>query len=112
MSRTTLSVITATSLVIASLAIMIGRYQVLGDEVKVPNGRGSWRVVMLVRGQCATADAKLLTLTPLDFSRQHIRDEVFRSDALLAKPPDAKHPSRRQVLWAQRSGATPGSFQV
>jgi hypothetical protein len=112
MSRTTLCVITAAALVIVSLAVMIGRHQVLGDEVKIPNGPGSWRVVTLVRGQCAAADAKLLILTPLDFNRQHIRDEVFRSEELLAKPPDAKHPSRRQVLWTQRSGAAPGAFQA
>jgi hypothetical protein len=91
---------------------MIGRYQVLGDEVKAPKGPGCWKVVMVVRGQCATPDAKLLTLTPLDFGRQHIQDEAFRSGELLAKPPDAKHPSRRQVLWTQPSGAGAGRFQV
>jgi hypothetical protein len=91
---------------------MTVRYEVLGDEVKAPNGPGSWKVAMLVRGECTTPDAKLVTLTPLDFNHQHIRDEAFRSDELLARPPDAKHPARRQVLWSQRSGAPGDEFQV
>jgi hypothetical protein len=112
MTRTTLCVLTATSLSAISLAVMIGRYHVLGDEVRAPYGPGTWKVAMLVKGQSTAADAKVLTMTPLDFHRQHIQGEEFRSDELLAKPPDAKHPERRQVLWVPRSRTPTGPFQA
>jgi hypothetical protein len=112
MSRTTLCALTAAGLVAASSALMIGRYRVLGDEVKAPNGPNTWKVAMVVRGKSTAADARLLTATPLDFNRQHIQGEVFRSAEMLDKPPDAKHPERRQVLWTQRSAIPPGPFKA
>src|SRR5438105_10118294 len=112
MSRTMLSIITAAGLAVASVALMICRYHVLGDAVKVPMGPGTWKVTLLVQGQSVGNDAKLLTTTPLDFGHQHILDEVYRSDELLAKPPDSKHPERRQVLWTQRSGIPEGPFRA
>jgi hypothetical protein len=107
-----LCALTAAGLVVASLAVMIGRYQVLGDEVKVPAGPNAWKVTMLVRGRSTAPDARLLTATPLDFGRQHIQGEVFHSTEMLDKPPDAKHPERRQVLWTQRAGTPPGPFKA
>ena len=112
MSRTTLCVLTAAGLVICSLGLMIGRYQVLGDEVRAPNGPGTWKVAMLVKGKLTAADARVLTLIPLDFGRQHIQAEEFRSTQLLARPPEAKHPERRLVVWVPRAGLTSGSFQA
>lgn len=112
MSRTMLSVMTAAALAIGSVAVMVGRYHVLGDEIKVPAGPGTWKVTLLVQGQSTGTDARLLTTTPLDFGHQHILDELYRSDELLAKPPDSKHPERRQVLWTQRPGVSEGSFRV
>ena len=61
MSRTTLSVATAACLAAASLCLMIGRYHVLGREVKVPLGPSTWKVTMLVQGRLAQVDAKLMT---------------------------------------------------
>jgi hypothetical protein len=112
MSRTMLSVITAAALSMASLVLMICRYQILGDEVKLPTGPGAWRVTLLVQGQSIGNDARMLTTTPLDFGHQHILDELYRSDELLAKPPDSKHPERRQVLWTQRPGVPEGPFRA
>src|SRR5205823_83061 len=112
MSRTMLSGITAGALILASVGLMIGRCQILGDEVKVPTGPGTWKVTVLVQGQSVGTDAKVLTTTPLDFGHQHILDELYRSDELLAKPPDSKHPERRQVLWTQRPGVPEGPFRA
>jgi hypothetical protein len=111
MSRTTLCVLTAA--VLASLAVgMMGiRYHVLGDEVRVPAGPGTWKVTMLVQGRCQ-GDSRLLTVTPLDCGRQHIVRETCRSPQLLDKPPDARHPDRRLVLWSKRGGVADGPFRA
>src|SRR5438445_10920588 len=112
MSRTMLSVITAALLAMTSVGLRIGRYQVLGEEVRLPNGSGAWKVTLLVQGHSIGTGAKVLTTTPLDFGHQHILDEQYRSDELLAKPPDSRHPERRQVLWTQRPGAPEGLFRA
>ncbi|HEV3115516.1 MAG TPA: 7TM domain-containing protein [Gemmataceae bacterium] len=112
MSRTTLSVATAACLAAASLCLMIGRYHVLGREVKVPLGPSTWKVTMLVQGRLAKADAKLMTGMPLDFGRQHIWKESCRSNELLPKPPEAKHPERHHVLWSARPTAGAGPFRA
>jgi hypothetical protein len=111
MSRTTLCVLTAGVLAAVSLSIMAVRQQVLGDEVRAPVGPGTWKVTLLVTGK-ATGDVKLLTTTPLDFGRQHIFNEVCHSDELFDKPPDARHPTRRQVIWHQRVGVPNGPFRA
>src|SRR5262249_43783390 len=111
MSRTTLCVLTAGVLAAVALSVMIARQQVLGDEVRVPAGPGTWKVTLLVTGK-ATGDVKLSTATPLDFGRQHIFNEVCRSDELFDRPPDARHPTRRQVIWHQRAGVRNGPFRA
>jgi hypothetical protein len=111
MSRTTLCVLTAAVLAVLSLGLMVVRYQVLGDEVKVPAGPGTWKVVLTVHGQ-STGNTRLVTATPLDFGRQHISGEVCRSDELLDKPADARHPERRTVLWVQRPDVKEGKFHA
>src|SRR6516162_8313720 len=108
MSRTLLSVTTAAVLALVSVGLMIGRCHILGDEVQVRVGPGTWKVTLLVQGQSVGTDARILTATPLDFGHQHIFDELYRSDDLLAKPPDPRHPERRQVLWTQRPGVPEG----
>jgi hypothetical protein len=112
MSRTTLSVVTAAGLVTISSALMIARCQVLGSDAKVPRGPGTWRVQMLVNGKSTGSDARLLTATPLDFGRQHVLRESCRSNEFLDKPPDLRHPERRQVLWVQKSGVPEGPFRA
>ena len=111
MSRTVLCVITAGTLATLSLGAMVVRYRVLGDEVRVPTGPGTWRVTMAVQGR-SQYDGKLLTATPLDFGRQHVLRETCRSEEMLDKPPDARHPDRRVVLWSHRAGVPPGPFRA
>jgi hypothetical protein len=110
-SRTILCVITAAILASLSLGLMVVRYRVLGDEVRVPTGPGTWRVTMAVQGR-SQHDGKLMTATPLDFGRQHILRENCRSQELVDKPPDARHPERRHVLWSHRGGVPPGPFRA
>jgi hypothetical protein len=110
-SRTLLCVITAAVLAALSLGLMVVRHQVLGDEVRVPTGPGTWRVTMAVQGR-SQHDGRLMTATPLDFGRQHVVRETCRSQELADKPPDARHPERRHVLWAHRGGLPPGPFRA
>src|SRR5262245_30726833 len=103
MSRTTLCVITAAILATAALGVMGLRRHVLGEEVKAPAGPGTWKVTLVVQG-VSQGDTRLTTVTPLDFGRQHILRENCRSNELLDRPPDPRHPDRRQVLWTRRGG--------
>jgi hypothetical protein len=112
MSRTTLCVVTALLLASGSGAVMIGRWCLLGSSVQGPRSPGTWKVSLVVRGKCGSGNARLVTAVPLDFGRQHIASEQCRSTELLAKPPDIRHPQRRQVLWTPRAGIGAGSFQT
>jgi hypothetical protein len=105
-------VLTAAVLAVVSIGLMIGRYQVLGDEVRLPAGPSTWKVTMLIQGKSAGADARLMTATPLDFGQQHIAHVLCRSTEFLSKPPNAKHPERHHVLWALRGGLPEGPFRA
>ena len=111
MSRTTLCLVTAVALAGVSLAVMAARRQALGDEVKLPQGPGTWKVTLVVRGQMK-GDARLTTLTPPTFGRQQVLREVCRSEQLINRPPEARHPERGQVLWSRRAGAADGPFRL
>ncbi len=119
MSRTTLCAATAAVLALLSLGVMALRYHVLGDEVKVPHGPGTWKVSMVVQGR-SQGEARLLTLTPLDFGRQHLVRESCQSAEFLDSAPEAKHdaspearhPERRRILWKKRVGAADGPFRL
>jgi hypothetical protein len=110
MSRTTLCALTAAALATASLALMAGRYHVLGEEVLKPHGPRTWKVTMKVNGKLTANRAKVVTIMPLDIDRQHVRRETFHSDELLDRPPTARHPERRQVIWVPKAGVQPGAF--
>jgi hypothetical protein len=112
MSRTTFCVLTAALLAAASAAAMAGRCYVLGDAARVPTGPGTWKVTLLVHGHSAGGDVRLLTALPPDFGHQHISHEVCHSDELWARPPEARHPQRHQVLWSQRPGVREGPFRA
>ena len=111
MSRTTLCTLTAAGLTVLSLGIMVVRRQALGDEVNRPVGPGAWKVTMAVQGT-SLGNARLLTDTPLDLERQHVLEDTYASAQLFNKPPDARHPERRQVLWSQRAGVANGPFRA
>lgn len=112
MSRTTLCAITAGILVTLSIGLMAGRYQVLGKELLVPHDPRTWKVTMKVNGNSLAANARLMTITPVDYDRQHIHHESFHSAELLDKPPSARHPERRQVYWTRRAGVREGPFRA
>jgi hypothetical protein len=90
---------------------MLARYQVLGEEARRPIGPGSWKVVLVVKGT-SQGNARLQTAIPIELERQHVLDSVFESEQLSPRPPDARYPERRRVLWAQRPGAGGGPFKA
>jgi hypothetical protein len=111
MSRTTLCVLTAALLAAASVGLMIARNRVLGDEVRRPAGPNTWKVIMVVRGG-STGGGRLVTDTPLDLDRQRVLDDSYESVQLFHKPPEVRHPERRQVLWTRRGSVPEGPFEV
>ncbi|HZY86794.1 MAG TPA: 7TM domain-containing protein [Gemmataceae bacterium] len=111
MSRTTLCAATAAGLALLSVAVMVTRHQVLGDEVKWPVGPGTWKVTLAVQGT-SLGGARLMTTTPLDLDRQHVLEDTYTSEQLFNKPPEARHPERRRVLWTQRGGVADGPFRA
>src|SRR5262245_50481073 len=111
MSRTTLCLVTAAVLAAVSVGLTIARRSVLGDEVKRPHGPGTWKVTMLASGKTSSTDARLQTATPLDFGHQHIVRENCHSAEMANKPPVARHPERRQVLWSPRAGVADKQFR-
>src|SRR4051812_24351914 len=104
MSRTTLCVITAAVLAVLSGGTMGARGGLLGEGGRRPVGRGTWKVPLAVRGP-GGGQARVFTATPLDLERQRVIDDVYHSDELHHKPPEARHPERRRVVWSQRPGA-------
>jgi hypothetical protein len=111
MSRTTLCLLTAAALVVGSVSLMIVRYQVMGGDVHAPTGLGTWKVTLVVQGECQ-GDARLQTATPLDYGRQHVLREICHSAELSDKPPEARHPERRQVMWVRRGGVGDVPFRA
>jgi hypothetical protein len=111
MSRTTLCILTAAALAAVSLGTMLARRHVLGDEVRLPAGPGTWKVILRVEGH-AQGNSRLITLAPLALGRQHILRESCRSDELLDRPAESRSPERRQVLWSRRAGTPDGPFRA
>lgn len=111
MSRTMLCALTAAVLALLSLATMVVRYQVLGDEVERPIGPDTWKVTLSVEGT-SLGNARLRSCTPLDLGRQHIYADSYDSAQFSFKRPDLRHPERRQVMWTQKAGVANGSFRA
>ncbi len=110
MSRTTLCVLTAAALALASTGVMGLRRAVLGDEVTRPFGPGCWKVTLAVQGT-SQGGARLQTAVPPDLERQHVIGDRYESGELACKPPDARNPQRCQALWTQRGNA-PGPVRA
>jgi hypothetical protein len=111
MSRTTLCTLTAAALAALALTTMALRYGVLGEEARRPIGPGTWKVTLAVQGS-SQGNARLQTAVPLELERQHVQDCAYHSEQLSSKAPNARHPGRRRVLWAQRPGAPDGAFKA
>jgi hypothetical protein len=111
MSRTTLCTITAALLAAAALGVMLLRHQVLGEEIHLPAGPGTYKVTLLVRGK-SQGNAKVQMLCPLDFHKQHVFREDFASDDLNQRAGDGHARDRRSVLWSQKPGGAKGPIEA
>src|ERR1019366_1083331 len=100
MSRTMLCALTAAGLTLLALAVMTTRWCVLGDSVHLPVGAAAWKVTMVAQGGSVGA-GRLTTAVPLDLERQHVLKDEYTSPQLLSKPPEARKPERRQVIWTR-----------
>jgi hypothetical protein len=107
-----LCLLTAAGLAVLSISVMVARYRILGDEINVQSGPGTWKVTLLVHGKITRNDARLTTSVPLDFGRQHVSHEICHSSELWPKPPDAKYPERHHVLWSPRPGVAESPFRA
>jgi hypothetical protein len=110
MSRTTLCLITAAVLATASLSVMAVRRYVLGNEIVVPAGPGTYKVTVLVRGK-SQGSAKVQMLCPLDFKQQHVFREEFASQEMTQKSIENRNKDRRQVLWIQKASGARMPFE-
>jgi 7 transmembrane helices usually fused to an inactive transglutaminase/Transglutaminase-like superfamily len=111
MSRTTLCLITAGLLATASLGFMAVRRYVLGDEIVVPAGPGTFKVTVLVRGK-SQGSAKVQMFCPLDFKQQHVFREEFASQEMTEKAIENRNKDRRQVLWIQKAAGARTAFEA
>ncbi len=83
----------------------------LGDSVHLPAGAPAWKVTMMVQG-VGLSGPRLTTAVPLDLDRQHVLKDEYASPQLLSKPPEARQPERRQVIWTPRGGVGAGPFRA
>jgi uncharacterized protein with transglutaminase domain/transglutaminase superfamily protein len=111
MSRTTLCLLTAAVLTVASLTLMILRIHVMGQELHLPAGPGNYRVTMLVRAKSG-GDARIVTACPLDFNRQHIYGEERASNELHSRVVEQKKTGQRELVWSQRVAVPRGPVQA
>jgi hypothetical protein len=111
MSRTTLSLATASVLAVLSLGVMAIRHQVLGMEIRTPIGPGTYKVTMLIRGK-SQGGAKVRMLCPLDFREQHVFREEFTSNEMVCKPVEGGSHERRPMQWLQKAGGGKTSFEA
>src|SRR5438046_9879188 len=103
MSKTMLAVMTAALVTILSLALMLSRWYVLGDELDGTPGMGVWQVTVEVDGELAAPEPALTTVLPPDFRRQHILDERFDSPSWTHKVRTARDGGMRRAVRKPRA---------
>ena len=108
--RTRWSVITACVLTAVSAGVFFLRQatQAAGPENAALR---TWRVAMTADGDLAPTSAAVVTAVPLDFRRQHIFDEQFRSP-MLSAPTGRKSADRGDVKWRRATVGTSESFSL
>ena len=111
MSRTTLCMLTASVLAALSVGTMALRFHVLGEEVRRPIGPGTWKIALAVQGS-STGQGRVWTTMPLSTDKQHLIEDRHTSERMSHRPPDARHPERRRVVWATRPGSNTGAFEI
>jgi len=102
---------TAGLFAVLSIGTMATRRYALGQEIVLPAGPGTFKVTMLVRGK-SLGNAKVQTLSPLDFKQQHVFREEFTSDEMTQKQLEGRAHDLRPVLWTQKPGGAKAAFQV
>jgi 7 transmembrane helices usually fused to an inactive transglutaminase/Transglutaminase-like superfamily len=110
--RTLLCVGTAALLIAVSVALMITRNQVLGDDVRLPGGPETWKITLVISGKATSGDARLYSAAPLESPRQHVLHETRQSEQFDAKPSDAKASDQRETAWVWKPGRPPGTFRL
>jgi len=113
MSKTGLSAITAVVLIAVSIALMAGRWWVLGTEIDGPAGLSSWKITLKIKGVRTAREASLTVLLPPNYRRQQISEEVFESEELKSKVRKSKGANPRRVVWKSRqAGGGPRPFEA
>src|SRR5262249_54182004 len=67
---------------------------------------------MVLTGKTLPPEARILSLAPCDFARQHVVREECHSVELTARPPTLRHAERRETIWLPRSGRQNGPFRA
>src|SRR5262249_34447844 len=112
MSRSMLSLITALTLTLVSLGTMAYRRAIGAAHTAFPASASTWHIRMVFTGKTLSPEARVLSLAPCDFARQHVVREECHSIELIARPPDLRHAERRQTIWFPRSGRHNGPFRA
>jgi transglutaminase-like putative cysteine protease len=107
MTRTWLSVATAVGLVLLATATFLGRWLLAGGD-----GEGAWRVTLTAEGQLDGSDVSLTMALPLDFRRQHVFHERFKSRDLLHRVDKRGISSRREAVWRRAQSGGPLAFRL
>jgi hypothetical protein len=107
-----LSLITALTLALVSLGTMAYRRSIGATHAAFPASAATWHVRMVLTGKTVSPEARILSLVPFDFGRQHVVREECHSVELIARPPDLRHAERRQTIWLPRSGRHNGPFRA
>jgi transglutaminase-like putative cysteine protease len=106
MSKTRLSVITASVLAATSIGVFWTRWNTLGQDIYGPPAASTWKVTLVVNGTLTSRNSSVVTVRPPDFRHQHIFDETYQSKELLL--PKTKGSSRPELVW-RRPGMAAGT---
>jgi hypothetical protein len=113
MAKTRLTIVTALGLSILSVALILGRWWVLGAEIDGTPGESVWRISLTVEGELTRPDATLTMVLPPDCRRQHVLDETFQSENLVRAVRKTPEGGIRKAVWRRRPGPTgPQPFQL
>jgi hypothetical protein len=107
-----LSLITAVTLTVVSLGTMAYRRSVGAAHSGFPASASTWHVRMVLTGKTLSPEARVVSLVPCDFARQHVVREECHSVELVARPTDLRRPEHRHTIWLPRSGRNNGSFRA
>jgi hypothetical protein len=94
-----------------SVTVMAMRHRVMGDEVYLPGGPGTWKVTLLATGT-ANADARLHTMAPLEIGNQHVFRESHQSLELNSRVADNSPAGTRFINWSPKAQANTGKIRA